>query len=54
MDLLLEFKRPGYNGDQHISERALDNVALKYIIQNDKTMCELKVKMNNLVKDKIV
>ena len=47
-------KRPGYNGDQHISERALDNVALKYIIQNDKTMCELKVKMNNLVKDKIV
>ena len=46
-------KRPGFNGDQHISERALDNVALKYIIQNDRTMCELKVKMNNLVKDKI-
>ena len=47
-------KRPGFNGDQHISERALDNVALRYIVNNDGTMQDLKNNMNRLVKDKIV
>jgi hypothetical protein len=46
-------KRPGFNGDQHISERALDDVALPYIINNDGDTADLKLKMFDFMKDRI-
>ena len=46
-------KRPGFNGDQHISERALDNIALKYIINNDGGINYLKSKMDGLCRCKV-
>ena len=46
-------KRPGFNGDQHISERALDDVALPYIVNNDGDTADLKLKMFDFMKDRI-
>ena len=50
---VIGIKRQGFNGDQHISERALDDVALPYIMHNDGDMADLKLKMFNFLKDKI-
>ncbi len=51
---VIGIKRPGFNGDEHISERALDDVALPYVIHNDGDMSDLKIKMFDFLKDKIV
>ncbi len=50
---VIGIKRQGFNGDQHISERALDDVALPYIMHNDGDMADLKLKMFDFLKDKI-
>ena len=46
-------KRFGYRGDTHISERALDNTALPYIVQNDGSMQDLRNKVDALVGPKL-
>ena len=46
-------KRPGYNGDGHRSERALDDVKLQYIFDNDNSQEMLYAKVYNFFKDKL-
>ncbi len=50
---VIGIKRQGFNGDDHISERALDNVALPYVMHNDGDMADLKLKMFEFLKDRI-
>ena len=50
---VIGIKRPGFNGDGHESEHALDDVALPYIVQNDGTMEDLRNKIDKLVGDKL-
>lgn len=46
---VIGIKRPGFNGDGHISEHSLDDIALPYIINNDESIDILKVKMDTLI-----
>lgn len=46
-------KRPGFRGDGHESEHALDNTALPYIVNNDGTMEDLKNKIDKLIGEKL-
>lgn len=50
---VIGIKRQGFNGDNHISERALDDVALPYIMHNDGDMADLKLKMFDFMKDRL-
>ena len=50
---VIGIKRKGFNGDSHISERALDDVALPYIMHNDGDMTDLKMKMFEFMKNKL-
>jgi hypothetical protein len=50
---VIGIKRKGFNGDAHISERALDDVALPYIINNDGDMTDLKMQMFEFMKNKL-
>ena len=50
---VIGIKRPGHNGDGHESEHALDNTALPYIVHNDGTMEDLKLKIDRLIGDKL-
>lgn len=47
-------KRPGYNGDDHISEHALDDHKFKYVFNNDSSEETLQAKFYNFLKDRIV
>ena len=50
---VIGIKRQGFNGDAHISERALDNTALPYIMHNNGDMADLKLQMFDFLKDKL-
>lgn len=47
-------KRPGCNGDGHVSEHALDNHIFKYVFNNDGSEEALQAKFYNFLKDRIV
>jgi hypothetical protein len=46
-------KRPGYNGDGHRSERALDHIELPIVFKNNSSQEMLYAKAFNYFKDKI-
>ena len=47
-------KRPGFNGDAHESEHALDGHSFSYGFNNDGTKEALQAKFYNFLKDRIV
>lgn len=50
---VIGIKRPGFNGDSHISERALDDIALPYVLNNTGNMEDLKANMTRFLEHKI-
>tara|TARA_X000001036_G_C20501495_1_gene734056 strand:- start:119 stop:682 length:564 start_codon:yes stop_codon:yes gene_type:complete len=46
-------KRPGYNGDEHRSEHALDDIELPIVFNNDSSQEMLYAKVYNYFKEKL-
>lgn len=47
-------KRPGYDGDEHKSEHALDDYKFEHVFDNDGSEEALQAKFYNFLKDRIV
>lgn len=50
---VMAVKRPGYNGDEHESEHALDNHVFKYVFDNNGSEELLYSKVYNFLKDRL-
>ena len=50
---VVRINRPGFDGDQHISERALDNFVFDYDVTNDDLIHHFKNKMDALFRCKV-
>lgn len=47
--VMIRVERPGYNGDGHISERALDDYEPDYTIVNNGTLADLRVGVETIL-----